>query len=289
MAVFAAAFVLSSPLRAAAAYRMLRTTRGACTDRTAELFAIADARCKLRGYAPTPRARTPKSQFGNMASRIGRALAEVEGRTDRLARLSTKSSLFDDPGAEIAEITTLLKQELASIGASIEALHSCKPAGRQMAPHAEAVLGWLQGNFAQGTERFQSALQQREAVLNNKEARLAGISAASMPQPATPQAPALYQPATPQAPASGRAGRSNLLQQAELRRQQAGELVVVEEHVVLHQAHRLPPASRRVTLRRRGVAQTESAQLHGSERHVDDPRTRQCPRCVTGYSKPRLG
>ena len=216
---------------------MLRTARGACTDRTAELFAIADARCKLRGYAPTPRARPPKSQFGNMASRIGRALAEVEGRTDRLARLSTKSSLFDDPGAEIAEITTLLKQELASIGASIEALHSCKPAGRQLAPHAEAVLGWLQGNFAQGTERFQSALQQREAVLNNKEARLAGISAASMPQPATPQAPQLYQPVTPQAPASGRVGRSNLLQQAELRRRGTRTAHVVSPELGLGAQH----------------------------------------------------
>ena len=55
-------------------------------------------------------------------------------------------------------------------------------------------------------------------MLNNKEARLAGISAASMPQPATPQAPSFHQPSTPQAPTSGRVGRSNLLQQAELRR-----------------------------------------------------------------------
>ena len=83
-------------------------------DRTAELFAIADAKCKLRGYAPTPRPRVPKSRFGTMASRIGRALMEVEGRTDRLARLSSKSSLFDDPGAEIAELTSLLKQELGT-------------------------------------------------------------------------------------------------------------------------------------------------------------------------------
>ena len=81
-------------------------------DRTAELFAIADAKCKLRGYAPTPRPRVPKSRFGTMASRIGRALMEEEGRTDRVARLSSKSSLFDDPGAEIAELTSLLKQEL---------------------------------------------------------------------------------------------------------------------------------------------------------------------------------
>ena len=178
-------------------------------DRTAELFAIADAKCKLRGYAPTPRARVPKSRFGTMASRIGRALAEVEGRTDRLARLSSKSSLFDDPGAEIAEITSLLKQELASVGASIEALHTCKPSGRQLSPHAEAVLQWLQTNFSRGTERFQAALQQRETILNAKESRLAGISGvATTPQPSTPQAPF----------SGGRAGRSHLLEGARRRR-----------------------------------------------------------------------
>ena len=170
-------------------------------DRTKELFAIADAKCKLRGYAPTPRARAAKTRFGTMASRIGRALAEVEGRTDRLARLSAKSSLFDDPGAEIAEITSILKQELASVGASIEALHSSKPSERQMTPHAEAVLQWLQTNFSRGTERFQQALQQREAILNAKEARLAGISGAATPQPFS----------TPQQPSGGRAGRSQLL------------------------------------------------------------------------------
>ena len=182
--------------------------RGA-QDRTAELFAIADAKCKLRGYAPTPRPRVPKSRFGTMASRIGRALSEVEGRTDRLARLSSKSSLFDDPGAEIAELTSLLKQELASVGASIEALPTCKPSGRQLTPHAEAVLQWLQANFSHGTERFQAALQQREAILNAKESRLAGISAvATAAAPSTPQAPF----------SGGRAGRSNLLEGARRRR-----------------------------------------------------------------------
>ena len=178
-------------------------------DRTAELFAIADAKCKLRGYAPTPRPRVPKSRFGTMASRIGRALMEVEGRTDRLARLSSKSSLFDDPGAEIAELTSLLKQELASVGASIEALPTCKPSGRQLSPHAEAVLQWLQTNFSHGTERFQAALQQREAILNAKESRLAGISGvATAAAPSTPQAPF----------SGGRAGRSNLLEGARRRR-----------------------------------------------------------------------
>ena len=178
-------------------------------DRTAELFAIADAKCKLRGYAPTPRPRVPKSRFGTMASRIGRALMEVEGRTDRLARLSSKSSLFDDPGAEIAELTSLLKQELASVGASIEALHTSKPSGRQLTPHAETVLQWLQTNFSTGTERFQAALQQREAILNAKESRLAGISGvATAAAPSTPQAPF----------SGGRAGRSNLLEGARRRR-----------------------------------------------------------------------
>ena len=186
-----------------------RHTMRGVQDRTAELFAIADAKCKLRGYAPTPRPRVPKSRFGTMASRIGRALMEVEGRTDRLARLSSKSSLFDDPGAEIAELTSLLKQELASVGASIEALPTCKPSGRQLSPHAEAVLQWLQTNFSHGTERFQAALQQREAILNAKESRLAGISGvATAAAPSTPQAPF----------SGGRAGRSNLLEGARRRR-----------------------------------------------------------------------
>ena len=132
-----------------------------------QFFRVADEHVKQRGRAPLARPRPPKSQFGEHALRIGRALHTIEGRTTRLAKLAGKSSLFDDPAAEIGEISTAVRQELAAVASGLESLAATRrTGGRQMGAHAETVLQWLRTRVKTLTEDFQAALKQREATIS---------------------------------------------------------------------------------------------------------------------------
>ena len=145
------------------------------------------------GRAPSTARQTQRSPFGASALRIGRAVHEVNKRVERLSRLANKRSLFDDPAAEIGQMSAVLKQEMSTIGASIAALARAPRggSGRQWAAHAEAVLAWLGQGLNTGSEAFQAALKQREAIQSAKETR-AEVSAAA----ASPRRP----------PAAGRGG-----------------------------------------------------------------------------------
>ena len=142
--------------------------------------------------APSTARQTQRSPFGASALRIGRAVHEVNKRVERLSRLANKRSLFDDPAAEIGQMSAVLKQEMSTIGASIAALARAPRGGggRQWAAHAEAVLAWLGQGLNTGSEAFQAALKQREAIQSAKETRAEKLSgvAAGVAAPSTPAA-----------------------------------------------------------------------------------------------------
>jgi syntaxin 5 len=151
------------------------------SDRTGELFAIADHQCKVRGRAPPARPRPQKTDFAQHASRLGRALHTSEMRTARLAKLACKSSLFDDPAVEIGEISGAVREELAAVATSLDALVAAprRVGGRQFATHADAVTAWLRSRVTAVTSDFQAALKQREATISAKESRAAKLSGVS--------------------------------------------------------------------------------------------------------------
>ena len=130
------------------------------TDRTTEFFAIADARCRLRGRLPAARPRKPKTAFGETAIRLGRTLHSTENHTMRLSKLACKSSLFDDPASEIGEIRLAVRRELAGAASGLDALGAAhKPGSQQFAAHADAQLAWLRARMAAVTGGFQAALK----------------------------------------------------------------------------------------------------------------------------------
>ena len=103
----------------------------------------------------------------------------MEARIERIGRLASKSSLFDDPAAEIAETANVVRTEMGSIGAHLEALVSSPRQGRQFQPHSDAVLAWLQGRMTVASTAFKEAVSKREAMLSAKEERTAKLSAIS--------------------------------------------------------------------------------------------------------------
>ena len=131
-------------------------------DRTSEFFAVADARCKQQGSAPSCRSRPAKSPFGAGALRVGRALFELEGRAARLSRLASRSSLFDDPAQEIAELSALIKGQMGSIGNALGQLDGAAArGGAQQRAHAEAVLTSLRAGLVGASAQVQRATMPR--------------------------------------------------------------------------------------------------------------------------------
>jgi hypothetical protein len=155
-------------------------------DRTTAFFAVADALCQLRDRAPTPRPKPQRTTFGAASSRVGQAIHKLDSRIGRLSKLASKSSMFDDPVVEIAEISALIKGQLGAIGQSVEALaRGYRPGGAQRGAHSEAVLAYLKTWLQRGTEAFQAALQKREAILSAKEGFASKLSSmAATPAPA---------------------------------------------------------------------------------------------------------
>ena len=143
-------------------------TRGAemSYDRTSEFFAVADARCKLQGGAPSGRSRPAQSSFGAGALRVGRALFELEGRASHLSRLAARSSLFDDPAQEIAELSARIKGQMGSIGNALGQLDGATTCGgAQQRAHAEAVLMSLRAGLARASAQVRRAIVPRSLPL----------------------------------------------------------------------------------------------------------------------------
>ena len=150
-----------------------------------QFFRVADACCKLQGRAPRTRPPPLKTPFGSHAAETGRALHAIEGRTGKLAKLACESSLFDDPAAEIGEISVTVREELAVVAAGLEALAAMRRSGgRQQGTHVDSVVQWLRVRVTALTDAFQAALKQREATISVKESRaakLSGISSLASP------------------------------------------------------------------------------------------------------------
>jgi len=240
-------------------------------DRTKLFFSIAEAQCSALGLRPAAQPRPEKTPFGRAAAGLWLAMQAMEARVDRIGRLVSKSSLFDDPAAEIAEAISLVRQEMGSIGAHLEALAGSPRPGRQFHPHSEAVLAWLQGRLNSATAAFKAAVKQREAMLTAKEERTAKLSAISataspFPRPAASPFPAL----APSTPASG----ARLPKQSQLvRNRRTGQGPVPPECSALtREAYSSPPAKMEHTIDMSALGNGSPHSLCGSPDELTTPQ-----------------
>ncbi|TKA64179.1 hypothetical protein B0A55_12316 [Friedmanniomyces simplex] len=70
----------------------------------------------------TPPTRKQRSEFARNAAGIGRGIGATMGKLQRLAELAKRKTLFDDRPVEIAELTYVIKQDLAGLNQQIGAL-----------------------------------------------------------------------------------------------------------------------------------------------------------------------
>lgn len=99
-------------------------------DRTKEFTAAAERAAKTlaaasgtSGESPStsllphnainpPSSTSSHSEFAKMSSRIGHGIHGTSQKLERLAQLAKRSSMFDDPAQEIAELSAVIKQDI---------------------------------------------------------------------------------------------------------------------------------------------------------------------------------
>jgi syntaxin 5 len=67
----------------------------------------------------TPPTRKQRSEFARNAAQIGRGISATMGKLQRLGELAKRKTLFDDRPVEIAELTYVIKQDLAGLNQQI--------------------------------------------------------------------------------------------------------------------------------------------------------------------------
>ncbi|CAH1792879.1 unnamed protein product [Owenia fusiformis] len=117
-----------------------------------------------------------RSQFTQLAKRIGQDIAKTFAKLEKLTYLAKKKSLFDDRPVEIQELTYIIKQDIGSLNKQIaqlsEFVRSQKyNSGKHVQTHSNTVVFALQSKLASMSNDFKSVLELRTENLKHQKAR----------------------------------------------------------------------------------------------------------------------
>ena len=156
-------------------------------DRTLEYHQIVASR--RMGAPPSYKARPPvqKSEFAAAASTIGADIARTAGKLGKLTQLAQSKSLFEDPMAEINELTHIIKQDITALNGKLTGLQGAmadatRPAGKQRASHSTSVVEALKTRLLEATKEFQEVLHTRshnQQVMQKRREEFSAAAASS--------------------------------------------------------------------------------------------------------------
>ena len=137
--------------------------------------------------AGKPPTRTQRSEFARNAAAIGRGISATVGKLQRLGELARRKTLFDDRPVEIAELTFVIKQDLAALnqqigqlqvqakavqaGAGATAAKGKAPGADQEGEHNKNVVVLLQGRLADVGVHFKEVLEVRTKNIQASRSR----------------------------------------------------------------------------------------------------------------------
>ena len=131
----------------------------------------------------TPPTRKQRSEFARNAAVIGRGISATMGKLQRLGELAKRKTLFDDRPVEIAELTYVIKQDLAGLNQQIGQLQQLSKqqqgltsnAGNggqgQEEEHNKNVVVLLQGKLADVSVNFKEVLEVRTKNIQASRSR----------------------------------------------------------------------------------------------------------------------
>lgn len=128
------------------------------------------------GLATEP-TRRQRSEFARSAAQIGRGISGTVAKLERLAQLAKRKTLFDDRPVEIAELTYVIKQDLANINSRISTLQALSKNNMsrkgldQEGEHNKNVVVLLQGKLADVSVNFKEVLEVRTKNIQASRSR----------------------------------------------------------------------------------------------------------------------
>ncbi|CAI5471378.1 unnamed protein product [Closterium sp. Yama58-4] len=156
---------------------------------------VASGRARAASAATAPgdsaqqQQQHPQSELSRRASRIGLSIHQMMQKLHKLAKLSKRTSMFDDPTVEIQNLSALISQDLSALEAAISGLqafcaaqtgpaagNAASSAGvdaatRQRIDLGMAVVESLRERLAKAGEEFKDVLASRSEALKVSENR----------------------------------------------------------------------------------------------------------------------
>ncbi|KAL3535782.1 hypothetical protein ACH5RR_004243 [Cinchona calisaya] len=158
-------------------------------DRTLEFHNVADRLNKSSpssnapsssGFAsaakPTGSGAPIQSEFNRRASRIALGISQTSHKLSKVAQLAKRTSVFDDPTAEIQDLTAVIKQDITALNSAVvdlQLLSNSQNGGSSTdnAAHSTAVVDDLKSSLMSTTQQFKMVLTQRTENLKDRESR----------------------------------------------------------------------------------------------------------------------
>lgn len=157
-------------------------------DRTNEFTAIVERLRKQQGLTQTvglngagPPGLDPKQQmehnsdFARKAADIGHGVHRTSLKLQKLAQLAKRTSMFDDPTAEVEELTGIIKQDITAMNSCIVDLQRmsarAKEGNKQSDSHSHTVVDNLRSRLKDATQEFKDVLTSRTDNLKHYKER----------------------------------------------------------------------------------------------------------------------
>ena len=142
-------------------------------------------------HHPARPAIQQQSEFAKRASAIGLSIHRTSLKLQKLAQLAKRASVFDDPSAEIDELTGIIKHDIQQLNDGIGELQRLSargggaggggggaPPSRQAAEHTHTVVDSLRARLKDATAEFKDVLTLRTDNLKAHSERRSLFSAA---------------------------------------------------------------------------------------------------------------
>lgn len=162
-----------------------RSGQSSYRDRTQEFLTVAERLRKSLSSAPNAQSSNvgsklegPKSavsiqsEFSKRASRIGLGIHQTSQKLAKLAKLAKRTSVFDDPTAEIQELTAVIKQDITALNSAVVDLqllcNSQNDSGNissDTSSHSTTVVDNLKNRLMSATKEFKEVLTKRSENL----------------------------------------------------------------------------------------------------------------------------
>ncbi|KAK0052308.1 syntaxin-5 [Biomphalaria pfeifferi] len=151
-----------------------------CRDRSVEFMSVVKSLQSRQGNGVVQNHKSKalhvRSEFTQIAKRIGKDLANTFAKLEKLTILAKRKAIFDDKPLEIQELTYIIKQDINSLNDQIAQLQQLAKSqksqnGKHLQTHSNTVVVALQSKLASMSNDFRQVLEVRTENLKHQKSR----------------------------------------------------------------------------------------------------------------------